>query len=125
MTEQQQLQPKTTYTAVVGRVLAIKRLQTKLEQADVASRLAITQSTWSRIESGESALSIEQLAQAAAALGTSTAEIMMNVENALSDLRRQGVAIQYGSPRELAKEGLALIGVMALGALVMAAINAK
>ncbi len=114
------LRPETTYSAIVGRVLAMQRQKCQLEQANLASALGITQSTWSRIESGESALTVEQLGLAAGALGTSPAEILRSVDHAVAGLRQRGVNVQHGSPREFAKQGLALVGAVALGALIIA-----
>ena len=58
------LRPETTYQAVIGRVIVNFRKQLAVDQALLAGAAGVTQSTWSRIERGESSLSIEQLAKA-------------------------------------------------------------
>lgn len=118
-----QLNPETTYPAIVGRVLASTREVFPLEQSELAARLGINQSTWSRIERGETALTVEQLAKAATALGTTAGRILIDADNAVEGLREQGVKVHFGRPKGAAKTGMALIGLAALAFLVARAIK--
>jgi transcriptional regulator with XRE-family HTH domain len=119
------LRPQTTYGAVLGRVLALQRQICQLEQADVAARLGLAQSTWSRFETGESALTVDQLSLVANVLRTSAPEILGRVDQATAALTQKGVIVHRGNVRDFAKQGLALIGAVALGALVVAALTRK
>lgn len=121
----QRLQPETTYGAIVGSVLVIQRQSLGLDQGDVANQLGVTQATWSRIEGGLTPLTIEQLARAAEIFRLPASEIFRRVEQAISNLRIQGIAVQYGSPRQLIQDGLPLIAAAALVVLVVAALNSK
>lgn len=121
----QRLQPETTYGAILGSVLEIQRRDLGLDQNHLASHLEVTQATWSRIENGLSTLSVDQLARAAAALRVSPSEILRRVEQAIGNLRKQGIAVQFGNPRQLMQDGLPIIAAAALVVLVLAALNSK
>lgn len=71
---------RTTFPAVVGLVLAARRKAKPMTQAEMAEATQVTTSTWSRIETGETALTVEQLALAAEALGTRPSEILRAAE---------------------------------------------
>ncbi len=119
------LRPETTYSAVVGRVLAIERQKRQLDQTTIATAAGVTQPTWSRIENGESALTVDQLALAAVALGTSASAIMQQVEQAIRGLIGRRVVVQHQSAKQAAQQGLALIGGVALGALILSVLARK
>ncbi len=121
----ERLRPETTYSAVVGRVVAMRRQRCRLDQAEIAAKVRVSQPTWSRIETGESALTVEQLALAARALRASPTEILEQADQAVAGLKRRGVAVQYGSTKEFAKQGLALIGAVALGVLILSVLSRK
>ena len=112
------LKPATTYPAVVGRVLVEDRQKMSLEQTDIATRVGVSQSTWSRIERGESALTIDQLAKAASALDTSPNEILRRADHAADSLKNRGVMVSEGRSTDITETGLALIGAAALGMLI-------
>jgi len=121
----EQLKPETTYQAVVGQVLVKfrKGLESRLDQSALAKGVGVTQSTWSRIERGESSLSIGQLAKAAEHLHVSPSIILLEVESAVKGLRRQGVIVRIISTQDIkSSNGIAMIGAAALGALVGAAV---
>jgi transcriptional regulator with XRE-family HTH domain len=81
-----------TYPALTGAVLVAKRKEMGLSQAEVAERVGLTVSTWSRIENGESALTIEQLAMAAQALGVVPSAILRSTEDKVAELSTRGIA---------------------------------
>lgn len=80
-----------TYPAIVGAVLAGIRKERGLSQAEVAEAVAVGVSTWSRIENGESALSIEQLAGAADRLEIAPSSVLQAVEEKIALLRKKSV----------------------------------
>jgi len=68
-------------------------MQLGLQQSDLAGALGVTQSAYSRLESGDIVLSLTQLRIAAAALETSGAEILASADNYAFYLQGQGVQI--------------------------------
>ena len=95
----------------------------KVEQAALAKAAGVNQSTWSRIERGESALSVEQLFQAANYLQIKPSVVIQESEKALGSLKKQDVIVS--TSKDIDKrvaQGAALIGASALGALVGAAV---
>ena len=114
-----QLNPETTFQSVVGRVIVKIRKELNVEQATLASSVGVTQSTWSRIERGESSLTVEQLANAAECLRVNPSTILLEAEEATKALRAQGVVVRNNKiQNSKTKAGIALIGAAALGALV-------
>lgn len=99
---------ETTYQAVLGRLIARKRQEKQIDQEELAQRVGVSRSTWSRIEAGSSALSMDQLAKAASALGTPLGELMLEVDDIVRELRRQGVEVH--DSRDEAESVLARIG---------------
>jgi transcriptional regulator with XRE-family HTH domain len=81
----------TTYPALVGNVLAQLRKEKGIGQAEFGALVGIGQSTWSRIEKGESALTIEQLAKAARQLELAPHELLAVVDGARENLQDQGI----------------------------------
>ena len=117
------LSPETTYQAIVGSVLVGIRKELGVEQSALAKAVGVNQSTWSRIERGESALSIEQLFLAANHLQIKPSIVIRNSEKAVQSLRSQKVVVSVSKNMDKrVGQGVALIGASALGALVGAAI---
>ena len=111
------LATETTYAAIVGRVLVFLRREHGVRQADLAAAAGVGQSTWSRIEAGASALSVDQLGRAATALGLGPGDILNQADETVVGLEAQGIKVRRDrvGGRNLA---LALIGAAALGLLV-------
>ena len=84
---------ETTYQTVLGRLIAQKRKERRIDQEEMARRVGVSRSTWSRIEAGSSALNMDQLARAASALGVSLGDLMLEVDEIVRELRRQGVEV--------------------------------
>lgn len=82
-----------SYPAVVGAILVARRKELGLPQAQVAEAVGLAISTWSRIENGESALTIEQLALVACALKLSPSEVLAAAEAKMAALLEKGVSI--------------------------------
>ncbi len=124
-------QTETTYQAIVGTILINMRQQFQIEQAFIAQGVGVTPSTWSRVERGESALTVTQLAKAAKALRVKPSVILSSAEQAREQLERQGVIVRYdkiikqpsqnsGHDKTDSGVGYAVAGA-ALGALLTAA----
>ena len=84
---------ETTYQTVLGRLIAQKRKERQTDQEELARRVGITRSTWSRIEAGSSALNIDQLVRAASALDMPLGKLMLEVDDVVRELRREGVEV--------------------------------
>jgi len=125
MSTNELLRPETTYQAVLGRVIVKVRKGQGMEQGLLAKNVGVTQSTWSRIERGESSLNIEQLARASDFLGIKPSYILSETENAVESLELQGVIVNKNKNTTNDNHGIALIGAAALGALVATAIAKK
>ncbi len=119
------LKPATTYPAIVGRILVDLRKRAGIGQDVVAGAMGITQSTLSRVERGESALTVEQLARAAKSLGESAGSILSMADSAVLELDAQGVSVSYERSTLEIDTGLVLIGAAALGALIAAVLSKK
>lgn len=116
------LSPATTYPTVVGQVLRELRRTKDLQQAQLADTLAITQSAYSRIESGAAAPTVEQLALLAHALGVSPGEVLRRADEAAAYATDNGVQVLPTRSTGPLVAGLLLIGGAAVGALVGAAL---
>jgi transcriptional regulator with XRE-family HTH domain len=60
---------ETSYQALVGLVLNKIRQERRMTLADVSKHVGVSSSVWSRIEKGESGLSLEQFFVASSVLG--------------------------------------------------------
>lgn len=96
MAEGAKLSVVTSFPAVVGVVLAAARKEAEngISQKDMAEAIGATVSTWSRIETGETALTIEQLALAAEKLGVLPSQILEKAEETILELEKKGVAVE-------------------------------
>lgn len=85
----------TTYQSVLGAVINSTRTKSdrNITQTEIAEQLGITVSTWSRIERGESSLSLEQLVKLAAFLQIPLSALFKFVEERIEELRDQGVSV--------------------------------
>jgi transcriptional regulator with XRE-family HTH domain len=84
----------TTSSAVLGAILAKLRTEKGMKQGELADKVEIGASTWSRIEKGESGISIEQLRSAAKALGVKPGLIFEMLEAAEKAVGERGVRIE-------------------------------
>ena len=87
------MRSETTYQAVLGRLIVQKRQEKQIDQGEMARHVGVSRSTWSRIEAGASALSVDQLTKVARKLGLPLGELMLQVDDVVRELRRQGVNV--------------------------------
>ena len=111
------MQGVVPYSVVVGRVLQQRRTQLGLHQNDLAAALGITQSAYSRLESGDTALSLTQLRIAAAVLQAPASAILASAEQYANYLQLQGVQI---SDEKKDNSAAVLIGLGLLAAAMVA-----
>lgn len=107
-----------SYPAIVGQVLSKLRKNNKFEQADFAKIIGVTQSTLSRIETGASALTIEQLAMAADELYVTPAYVLELADESVQDLQRQGIEIQNSRVSEGLDKGMVILGAAAIATVI-------
>lgn len=115
----------TTYAAIVGRVLVLEREEMQLEQSTVAKHMGLSQSSWSRIERGDSIINVEQLHTVAAYLKTTAHDILQKADEAAQTLQERAVNVQTAKDIKKGNGAIALIGIAALTALVLAAISSR
>lgn len=91
------LDTATTPSAVLGVVLVKLRMDKEMSQADLAAAMGLSASTWSRIEKGDSGLSIDQLKQVSKVLGLSPGNILDLADLAEKEAIRQGIRIDQSA----------------------------
>lgn len=85
--------PTIPYTALVGQVLLRHRGRMGLHQSDLAAALTVSQSAYSRVEQGDTTISISQLRVIARRLGIKPGDILIEADGLAERLRLQGVAV--------------------------------
>lgn len=122
---------QTTYSAVLGVVLANYRKELGVEQADMAFRMGLSQASYSRLEGGKSGFSVDQMFQAANALGIPSDQLTARLNRTIFNLQKGQVNVipqlrgNTTQARETGAEmGKPLVG-SALSALVFALFNSK
>lgn len=118
------MQAETSYPAILGRVLEHKRKGKNLDQKDVADHLGLTQSAWSKIERGQSGISMEQLLRVSQLLKTQPHSILEDVDLAKHGLEKQGVIV-HASVASKPSDTVALIALAVLGVMVVAILSKK
>jgi transcriptional regulator with XRE-family HTH domain len=92
--EKRMTKVSTTSEAVLGAVLVALRKGHSVNQAAVANAVGVGASTWSRIEKGESTLSVGQLRAAAKFLSETPASILEKAEKFEHRLQSDGVSVE-------------------------------
>jgi transcriptional regulator with XRE-family HTH domain len=115
----------TTYPAIVGRLLETMRKQKGLDQAQLAAAIGVTQSTWSRVENGTVAVSVEQLSKVARALKSAPGAILDQADTVERVLRMRGIRVETERIDDPIDMGLLLIGAAALSALIILILASK
>ncbi|MBN1944778.1 MAG: helix-turn-helix transcriptional regulator [Bradymonadales bacterium] len=108
----------TTYSAIVGSVLARYRANLGIGQVELSQNLSISQATWSRIERGAAPITLEQLSEVAHYLGVHPHQVVQEADIIVEQLRRRGVEVYHRRPEQPVGPGLILLGAGALAGLV-------
>jgi transcriptional regulator with XRE-family HTH domain len=120
--QQEPVKPATSYPSIVGGVLSNLRAQNGMHQKDLAEAVGVTQATWSRIESGQTNVTLEHLRSAAKTLGMQPSQVLAFADESEIEAQSRGVIVT-GTKNELEiHPGLALIAGAALGVIVTYAI---
>lgn len=109
--------PIVTYPSLVGKLLAQRREQIGIKQGELAAALGMSQSAYSRWESGESVLNLAQLRNVCAQLGVAPAQVLQAADQYESLLHRQGVEVVAEKPINPAAiaVGLGLLAALFMG----------
>lgn len=107
--------PEVPYSALLGHVLKQHRLLRQIDQQSMAAALGLSQSAYSRIESGDTSVSAWQLRVCASQLGLRSSQLLGEVEAHESRLATQGVAVVA---EKKANPTAVLLGLALLAALV-------
>jgi transcriptional regulator with XRE-family HTH domain len=85
--------PTITYAMLVGRIVEHHRRRLNIHQEQMAQALGTSQSAYSRLEQGQSGMSVTQLRVIADKLQTTPAALLHHAEQYANQLRAQGVKI--------------------------------
>lgn len=118
------MMPVATYPAIVGGVLSDLRKRANLRQEDVAKAIGVAQTTWSRIETGQSSATVEHLKLAAEHLGYPPSDILYFADQAACHLKNQGVEIKI-TREEVDFKAVAIVSAVTLAAIVALLIASK
>lgn len=115
---------RTTYNAVLGRLLIGYRNQLNLDQKQMSDALGMSQSAWSRIETGETSVTVSQLGRISRLLNVTPQSIIEEVERARTKLQSAGVEVMLDKPK---KEDtvMALLAGAALGVILVKVLSSK
>ncbi len=123
---------QTSFSAVLGVVIANHRKLKMIDQAPFAARMGLSQASYSRLESGKAVFSIEHLYQVAEILEVSAQQLLEEVDRYRASLQREHIqvqpAVRANSSQAKEQEGAGLgtfVAGAALGALIMSALTRK
>ena len=111
-------QPAIPYTALVGQVLLGHRGRKSLHQNDLAAALGVSQSAYSRIEQGDTTISISQLRVIARRLDIAPGDLLREADGLAERLRMQGVEV---SDEKGVHPAAVMIGLGILAAILASA----
>jgi transcriptional regulator with XRE-family HTH domain len=110
--------PNISYARLVGRIVEHHRARLRIHQEAMARALEISQSAYSRLEQGQSAMSVTQLRIIAERLGTTPDFLLQHTAQYAVQLRAQGVIVT--DQKQVSPAGV-LIALGILAALFAAA----
>lgn len=123
---------QTSYSAVLGVVLSNMRKRKGIEQGDMAKHMGLSQASYSRLESGKSSFSIDQMYQASDALNMDARELTNTLNDTVTRLQESNVAIvpQVRGNTTQAKASASgdvgkVVAGAALGALLIAVLSKR
>ena len=105
------------YSVLVGKIILGRRKSLAMDQTQLATALGLSQSAYSRLESGDSIFSVSQLRTAAQVLQCSPNQILGEADKLEKRLTAEGVKVISEKP---ADKTSAMIGLGLLIALLAA-----
>lgn len=88
------------YNALVGQVIQMHREILGKNQGEVAQAIGLTQSAYSRVESGQTALTVSHLRSLATTLGTTPDSILFEADSLAKQLVKKGVQVPNEKPTD-------------------------
>ncbi|KDN30344.1 XRE family transcriptional regulator [Vibrio fortis] len=114
-----------SYSSILGVVVANKRKELSIEQSVLAEKMGLSQASYSRLESGKSTFSVDQMFECAKALGIAPDELFNSVVNTVNNLKEsEQVSVQAqlrGNATKAKSEG-SNVGTFIAGAALAALI---
>lgn len=84
------VKPQITYDELLGRIIEYRRKQLGLLQEPFATALDVTQSAYSRLEKGQSAMTVTQLKKIAPLVRASAGQLLEETDTYAVQFQRQG-----------------------------------
>lgn len=107
--------PEMPYPSLLGQVIKSERGHQGIDQASMAGSLGVSQSAYSRLESGDTTMNVWQLRLCASALGLTVSQLMAKVEVVARQIEGQGIEIVA---ERRTNPAAALIGLAILAAFL-------
>ena len=109
------VKPATFYGQIVGQVIRGRRELGGMSLATMSQTLALASpSGWSRVETGDTAMTVAQLRKAARTLGMAPAEVVRQADALVTQLEARGVVVHDDKPKDIGKWVLGGAGILAL-----------
>lgn len=109
----------TSYSAVLGVVLASKRKELGIEQGQMAEKMGLSQASYSRLESGKSSFSVDQMFQSAEALDLDPNYIFQQLLTTSVKLKEEDISVEpqlRGNTTKAKVDGSNNVGAFVAGA---------
>lgn len=119
------LRPETSYLAVVGRVLAILRKHRGLGQGSFANKIGLSQSALSRIENGETGLTVQQLDKMSRTLDLETSDVIRIIDRSIHEVQNRGIKVDRENTSRNIGQFIATISNPALEELAKAVVTSE
>ena len=115
-----------SYSSILGVVVANKRKELGIEQSVLAENMGLSQASYSRLESGKSTFSVDQMFECAKALRIAPEDLFNSVVNTVNNLQEsEQVSVQAqlrGNATKAKSEEGSNVGTFIAGAALVALI---
>lgn len=113
------VQPTISYGALVGQVILRRRKALGIDQSTLAGALGVSQSAYSRLEKGDSAMSLIQLRAVAPSLGCAPSDLIREADHLETRLGLSGVTVTMVEKKD-EQPGAILLALGILAAVLAA-----
>ncbi|EGR8989602.1 transcriptional regulator [Vibrio vulnificus] len=115
-----------SYSSILGVVVANKRKELGIEQSVLAEKMGLSQASYSRLESGKSTFSVDQMFECAKALNIAPEGLFNSVVNTVNNLKNsEQVSVQAqlrGNATKAKSDSGSNVGKVVAGAALAALI---
>lgn len=102
----------TSYSQIVGSIIANYREYHGLGQAEISSKLNISQATWSRIERGSTSVNASQLSEISSLFNVTPQQILARADQMKAELNSRGIKVTHYPKKD--NDALVVLGAAAL-----------